>query len=115
MSRECFTLPSLSAEHGSAGASSAKSVGQNKAIVKKEKLTDVVDKDKWEIRNHLDEKYEPYKKEDIVEKAEKLVGSEIEYNAFTKNCEHFVTLLRYGEPQSQQVQLFSMTSQIESY
>lgn len=92
-----------------------KSVGHNKATVKREKLEDVVGNDTYYINNHLDEKYEPHPIQDILQDAKILVDKELQYGVTTKNCEHFVTLLRYGQPHSQQVQLFDLTSQTESY
>uniref|UniRef100_A0A8C2BSP2 LRAT domain-containing protein n=1 Tax=Cyprinus carpio TaxID=7962 RepID=A0A8C2BSP2_CYPCA len=74
-----------------------------KVTVKKEKLKDVAGKDKYRINNHLDDTYEPRPIDEILQDAESLVGREIPYNMATNNCEHFVTLLRYGNPQSQQV------------
>uniref|UniRef100_A0A8C2BQU1 LRAT domain-containing protein n=1 Tax=Cyprinus carpio TaxID=7962 RepID=A0A8C2BQU1_CYPCA len=93
----------LPSENTDAGGSRVKSVLRNKAIVKKEKLQDVVSSDKYRINNVLDEKYQPLP--DILQKAENLVGETLPYDLLTRNCEHFVTQLRYGTPQSQQVQL----------
>lgn len=81
-----------------------KSVLHNKAEVKKGKLKDVVGEDQYRIHNLLDEQFEPHPTEDILRDAGSLVGNILQYNVFTRNCEHFVTLLRYGKPQSQQVQ-----------
>ncbi|XP_051727913.1 phospholipase A and acyltransferase 3-like [Ctenopharyngodon idella] len=91
-------------EHANAGASSVKSVVHNKATVKREKLEDVVGNDTYYINNHLDEKYEPHPIQDILQDAKILVDKELQYGVTTKNCEHFVTLLRYGQPHSQQVE-----------
>uniref|UniRef100_A0A673I951 LRAT domain-containing protein n=1 Tax=Sinocyclocheilus rhinocerous TaxID=307959 RepID=A0A673I951_9TELE len=85
------------------------------ATVKKEKLEDVADNDEYRINNHLDDQYKPRPIEDILQEAENLVGREFPYNLLSSNCEHFVTLLRYGNPLSQQVQLFGMTSHTELY
>lgn len=93
----------LLSEHADAGVSSVKSVLHNKAEVKKEKLKDVVGEDQYRIHNLLDEQFEPHPTEDILRDAGSLVGNILQYNVFTRNCEHFVTLLRYGKPQSQQV------------
>ncbi|XP_050957444.1 phospholipase A and acyltransferase 3-like [Labeo rohita] len=75
-----------------------------KGTVKKEKLKDVVGKDKYQINNHLDKIYVPHPTEDILQKAISYVEEKFPYNMASSNCEHFVTLLRYGKPHSQQVQ-----------
>ncbi|ROL47133.1 HRAS-like suppressor 3, partial [Anabarilius grahami] len=55
------------------------------------------------INNLLDEKYEPRPIRDVLRDAHSLLGKELTYNVFTMNCEHFVTELRYGKPESRQV------------
>ncbi len=50
----------------------------------------------------------------ILPEAENFVGVEFPYDLLSSNCEHFVTLLRYGWSQSQQVH-FGMTSHTELY
>lgn len=85
------------------------SVLHNRATVKREKLEDVVGRDKWRINNQLHMQLEPRHIQDILQNANSLVGEEVPYNVTKFNCEHFVTLLRYRVPHSQQVQLFSMT------
>uniref|UniRef100_A0A8C1LI72 LRAT domain-containing protein n=1 Tax=Cyprinus carpio TaxID=7962 RepID=A0A8C1LI72_CYPCA len=67
--------------------------------LKKEKLQDVAGNDKYRINNHLDDTYEPRPIEDILQEAERF---------------HCATLVRYGNPQSKQVQ-FSMTLHTELY
>ncbi|XP_058627253.1 phospholipase A and acyltransferase 4-like [Onychostoma macrolepis] len=74
------------------------------ATVKKEKLRDVVGYDGYRINNHLDDQYEPHPLEDIQRRAESFEGKAFPYNVLKSNCEQFVTLLKYGKPQSQQVQ-----------
>ncbi|KAK2904241.1 hypothetical protein Q8A73_010898 [Channa argus] len=66
-----------------------------KAMVKKEKLLDVVGTNKWEINNSLDEKYKPRPIPIFVKEACELVGQELSYSVFRENCEHFVNVLRY--------------------
>ncbi len=111
MSHDCFyfSISFSIAEHADAGVSRFKSVCHNKAIVKKEKLQDVVGSDEYRIHNVLYKEYQPLHISQILQNAESLVGKVLRYNLLTHNCEHFVTLLRYGAPQSKQVQLFSMT------
>ncbi|XP_067374312.1 phospholipase A and acyltransferase 3-like isoform X3 [Channa argus] len=75
-----------------------------KAMVKKEKLLDVVGTNKWEINNSLDEKYKPRPIPIFVKEACELVGQELSYSVFRENCEHFVNVLRYGEAISVQTE-----------
>ncbi|XP_052006221.1 phospholipase A and acyltransferase 3-like [Xyrauchen texanus] len=90
-------------EHAQAGASSMMSVLCDIAIVKKEEIWSVVGNDKYSINNLLDNKYEPRQVRDIIREAQSLLGKELPYCVFRGNCEHFVTELRYGKPQSRQV------------
>lgn len=85
-----------------------------KVTVKKQKLQEVAGNDTYHINNHLDNLYEPRPIQDILRDANSFVGKEFSYNVVTSNCEHFATLLRYGKPQSKQVQ-FGMTSHTELY
>uniref|UniRef100_A0A672K7E9 HRAS-like suppressor 3 n=1 Tax=Sinocyclocheilus grahami TaxID=75366 RepID=A0A672K7E9_SINGR len=87
-------------ENADAGVSSVKSVLHNKAIVKKEKLLDVVGTDDYRIHNVLDKQHAPLPISHILQKAESLVGMVVPYNVLTDNCEHFVTGLRNGVQQS---------------
>uniref|UniRef100_A0A673GZJ6 LRAT domain-containing protein n=1 Tax=Sinocyclocheilus rhinocerous TaxID=307959 RepID=A0A673GZJ6_9TELE len=107
-----FSISFSIAEHTDAGVSSVKSI-PDKVTVKKENIQDVVGNDKYRINNRIDNQYEPRPIQDILRDAESLVGEELLYNVIFINCEHFVTLLRYGRPRSQQVQLFGMTSHTE--
>uniref|UniRef100_A0A672K7W1 HRAS-like suppressor 3 n=1 Tax=Sinocyclocheilus grahami TaxID=75366 RepID=A0A672K7W1_SINGR len=90
-------------ENADAGVSSVKSVLHNKAIVKKEKLLDVVGTDDYRIHNVLDKQHAPLPISHILQKAESLVGMVVPYNVLTDNCEHFVTGLRNGVQQSHKV------------
>ncbi|XP_060784063.1 phospholipase A and acyltransferase 3-like [Neoarius graeffei] len=90
-------------EHAHAGAYSMMSVLHDKAVVKKEQLWDVVGSDKYTINNLLDEKYDPRPIHVILQEAHSLVGQELPYCVVRKNCEHFVTELRYGKAESRQV------------
>ncbi|XP_016332133.1 HRAS-like suppressor 3 [Sinocyclocheilus anshuiensis] len=90
-------------EHAQAGAYSMMSVLCDKATVKKEELYEVVGNDEYCINNLLDEKYKPRPVREILRAAHRFLGKELPYSVFTRNCEHFVTELRYGEPQSRQV------------
>ncbi|XP_073676767.1 retinoic acid receptor responder 3-like [Garra rufa] len=90
-------------EHAQAGAYSMMSVLCDKARVKKEELYEVVGNDEYRINNLLDEKYEPHPVQEILRDAHRLLGQELPYCVFSGNCEHFVTEMRYGKPQSRQV------------
>ncbi|XP_017545608.1 phospholipase A and acyltransferase 3-like [Pygocentrus nattereri] len=90
-------------EYAQAGACSMMSIVCNKAIVKKEQLWDVVGDDKYAINNLMDKKYEPRPVNAILQDAHSLLRQELPYCVFRGNCEHFVTELRYGKPESRQV------------
>ncbi|XP_060136438.1 phospholipase A and acyltransferase 3-like isoform X1 [Zootoca vivipara] len=79
------------------------SADTKKAVVKKEKLSEVAGKDKWEVNNEKDRKYKVKPVDEIIRAANKCVGMEIDYNVVMMNCEHFATALRYGQPDSTQV------------
>ncbi|KAM5183450.1 phospholipase A and acyltransferase 2-like isoform 2-T2 [Callospermophilus lateralis] len=93
----------LPSEVAGAGVSSSKSLLANRAIVKKELLSTVVGQHKYKVNNKYDDEYEPLPPNVILQVAEALVGKEVPYSVTTKNCEHFVTILRYGVPRSDQV------------
>uniref|UniRef100_A0A3P9DSZ0 LRAT domain-containing protein n=1 Tax=Maylandia zebra TaxID=106582 RepID=A0A3P9DSZ0_9CICH len=86
------------------GVSSGASVKAANSTVRKEKIWDVVGKDKWKINNSMDRQYKPRPANDIVEDAKALVGKELRYDVVSFNCEHFVTKLRYGVAESRQVE-----------
>ncbi|XP_044220571.1 phospholipase A and acyltransferase 4-like isoform X1 [Thunnus albacares] len=73
------------------------------ARVKKEKLQDVVNNNKWGINNLLDGIYRPRPIRKIVEVALSWVGKDVEYSISDWNCEHFATKCRYGKAESFQV------------
>uniref|UniRef100_UPI00358F6B9A phospholipase A and acyltransferase 3-like n=1 Tax=Myxine glutinosa TaxID=7769 RepID=UPI00358F6B9A len=81
---------------------SSGSVFSGTPTVKKEKLNIVVGVDRDRINNKYDHHYEPLPAKVIVERALSRVGQDISYGILSNNCEHFVTLLRYGWPVSQQ-------------
>ncbi|XP_057595285.1 phospholipase A and acyltransferase 1 isoform X1 [Hippopotamus amphibius kiboko] len=87
----------------SASFTSAKSVFSRKALVKMQLLKDVVGNDTYRINNKYDETYPPLPVEEVMQRSEFVIGQEVEYDIFVNNCEHFVTLLRYGEGVSEQV------------
>ncbi|XP_006149861.1 retinoic acid receptor responder protein 3 [Tupaia chinensis] len=92
-------------EYAGAGSSSLFSVLSSRAVVKQERLKDVVGNCDYQINNYLDHRYRPRPVEEIISSAKEKVGEEMEYSVVGKNCEHFVTDLRYGTPCSRQVQV----------
>ena len=74
-----------------------------RAQVRRQKIWEVVGPHHFEINNLLDDEYEPRDRHTIVSNACRLVSQELPYCAATYNCEHFVTELRYGKPESRQV------------
>ncbi|XP_072573192.1 phospholipase A and acyltransferase 3-like [Paramormyrops kingsleyae] len=75
----------------------------DKATVKMDNLWHVVGTSKFSINNLLDDKYKPRSVGEILGDARSLVGQELLCCVFRGNCEHFVTELRYGKPESRQV------------
>ncbi|XP_041099348.1 phospholipase A and acyltransferase 3-like isoform X2 [Polyodon spathula] len=84
-------------------ASSLMSVVCENAVIRKDLLWEVAGGDHYRVNNKLDSKYRPLPVNKIVREAERQVGREVPYSLATRNCEHFVTDLRYGCPESQQV------------
>uniref|UniRef100_A0A8B9SJ91 LRAT domain-containing protein n=1 Tax=Anas platyrhynchos TaxID=8839 RepID=A0A8B9SJ91_ANAPL len=74
-----------------------------KALVKMQLLKDVVGNDTYQINNKYDSTYAPLPVEEIIRRAEYLINEEVSYDLLGNNCEHFVTLLRYGEGVSEQL------------
>ncbi|NWT07559.1 HRSL1 enzyme, partial [Mionectes macconnelli] len=74
-----------------------------KAKVKKQLLKDVVGSNNWQVNNKYDSFRTPLPVKEIIERAESYVDTERTYRLFYSNCEHFVTMLRYGEEISEQV------------
>ncbi|NWU18085.1 HRSL1 enzyme, partial [Cephalopterus ornatus] len=74
-----------------------------KAKVKKQLLKDVVGTDDWEVNNKYDHSRTPFPVKKIIKRAESYIDREVPYDVLCKNCEHFVTMLRYGEGVSDQV------------
>ncbi|XP_017666145.1 PREDICTED: phospholipid-metabolizing enzyme A-C1-like [Lepidothrix coronata] len=76
-----------------------------KAKVKKQLLKEVVGTDDWEVNNKYDRSRTPLPVKEIIKRAESYIGMEMTYNVFCENCEHFVTMLRYGESVSDQAKI----------
>lgn len=66
-------------------------------------LKDAVGNDTYRINNKYDGTYAPLPVAEIIRRAEYLIDQEVSYDLLGNNCEHFVTLLRYGEGVSDQV------------
>ncbi|CAB1332968.1 unnamed protein product [Coregonus sp. 'balchen'] len=90
-------------EAAGAGAYSLVSVLCDTAVVTKERLEEIVGKDRFLVNNLLDGKHKPRSVYDILRDARSLLGLEMPYCILRGNCEHFVTELRYGKGESQQV------------
>ncbi|XP_040840571.1 uncharacterized protein LOC121159475 [Ochotona curzoniae] len=84
-------------------SSSANSFRESNGIVKRETLEVLVKGDKYWVNNYLDNKYQPYPIELIVQLAVAKVGETRYYHQQLFNSEHFVTELRYGLCNSQQL------------
>lgn len=93
----------VSDESQAAAMSSVKSVFTRKAVVRMQLLKDVVGGDTFRVNNKYDSSRTPLPVSEIIERAQLLIGQEVSYDLLGSNCEHFVTLLRYGEGVSEQV------------
>ncbi|KAM7376364.1 hypothetical protein PAMP_006105 [Pampus punctatissimus] len=73
------------------------------AEVMRHKIWEVARFDRYHVNNLLDDEYEPHERRIIVRDACRMVGRQLPYCVVSNNCEHFVTELRYGKPESRQV------------
>ncbi|XP_027488415.1 phospholipid-metabolizing enzyme A-C1-like [Corapipo altera] len=73
-----------------------------KAKVKKQLLKEVVGNNDWKVNKKYDCSYTPLPVKEIIKRAESYIDREVTYDLLDKNCEHFVTWLRYGESVSDQ-------------
>ncbi|XP_063023076.1 uncharacterized protein LOC134423708 isoform X3 [Melospiza melodia melodia] len=83
-------------------SSSSGSVFLRRAVVSKEELDMVAGNDTWCVNNKYDCYRTPFPMEEIIRRAEPYIDKELPYRLFLKNCEHFVTMLRYGDGVSEQ-------------
>ncbi|KAG7217489.1 hypothetical protein INR49_021414 [Caranx melampygus] len=90
-------------ESQAAAMSSVKSVFSRKAVVRMQLLKEVVGSDSYRVNNKYDHNHTPLPVGEIIQRAQVLIGQEVSYDLLGSNCEHFVTLLRYGEGVSEQV------------
>uniref|UniRef100_A0A8C4MQN2 LRAT domain-containing protein n=1 Tax=Equus asinus asinus TaxID=83772 RepID=A0A8C4MQN2_EQUAS len=86
------------------GAGIFSSISSIFSMVKQERLQDVVGSCRYWVNNYLDHKYRPWPVNQIISSAKEKIGEETEYSVLGKNCEHFVTLRRYGRVCSRQVE-----------
>ncbi|KAL8184350.1 UNVERIFIED_CONTAM: hypothetical protein K2H54_014576 [Gekko kuhli] len=86
-----------------ASVNSIMSVLSETAVVKKERLWEIARSEACRVNNKYDRKYQPLPVSQIVQAAESLLGTEVNYRLASQNCEHFVTRLRYGTARSDQV------------
>uniref|UniRef100_A0A671KE64 Phospholipid-metabolizing enzyme A-C1-like n=2 Tax=Sinocyclocheilus anshuiensis TaxID=1608454 RepID=A0A671KE64_9TELE len=89
-------------ESPAAAVSSVKSVFSRKAVVRMQLLKEVVGGDSYQINNKYDDNHTPLAVSEIIQRVQLLIGQEVCYDLLGSNCEHFVTLLRYGEAVSEQ-------------
>ncbi|CAB1413014.1 unnamed protein product [Pleuronectes platessa] len=89
-------------ESQAAAMSSVKSVFSRKAVVRMQLLKEVVGSDTYRVNNKYDHNHTPLPISEIIQRAQVLIGQEVSYDLLGSNCEHFVTLLRYGEGVSEQ-------------
>ncbi|KAK0142143.1 Retinoic acid receptor responder protein 3 [Merluccius polli] len=88
----------LTMSYGKPGTGSCCASSFEKAVMRKHKLSSVIDGCRWRINNVLDRKYTPRDTGVIVEEA-----LEEDYSIIKRNCEHIATELRYGKANSRQV------------
>uniref|UniRef100_A0A8C3XG20 LRAT domain-containing protein n=1 Tax=Cyanoderma ruficeps TaxID=181631 RepID=A0A8C3XG20_9PASS len=79
------------------------SSSSTRAKVKKELLKDVAGNNRWRVNNKYDRYRTPLPVKEIIRRAELWVGRQVPYDLLGGNCEHFVTMLRYGVGISGQV------------
>jgi len=99
--------PNVQSGSGSFNIASGFSSGVSGLVeckVLKQLLTEVADGFKFYVNNYNDEICEPFPPYAIVKRAFKMVGEYFDYNLLKKNCEHFVTYVRYGKPISKQAE-----------
>ncbi|NXS86110.1 HRSL1 enzyme, partial [Erpornis zantholeuca] len=73
------------------------------AKVKMELMEKVAGNDDWNVNNKYDRSHIPFPMMEIVWRAARWIDREVPYDLLGSNCEHFVTMLRYGEAVSDQV------------
>ncbi|XP_056354522.1 uncharacterized protein LOC130256691 isoform X2 [Oenanthe melanoleuca] len=82
---------------------SSVSLVKRRAKVKKQLLRDMIGNYKWRVNNKYDLYRKPFPVEEIIRRAEREIGKVVLYRLLYRNCEHFVTKVRYGEAVAEQV------------
>ncbi|XP_073410411.1 phospholipase A and acyltransferase 3-like [Dendrobates tinctorius] len=72
-------------------------------VVREDSIELVADGCTYRVNNKYDRKRDPYPPGRIVNAARREVGKKMYYRVTSANCEHFVTVLRYGIGYSDQV------------
>ncbi|KAK7483491.1 hypothetical protein BaRGS_00025290 [Batillaria attramentaria] len=78
----------------SKSAFSASGVGSPKALVRKDSISKI--KGVPAVDNMFDRSFNALPKDEIVQRATEAVNSEVDYNVFFYNCEHFAIWCRYN-------------------
>ncbi|XP_054581806.1 uncharacterized protein LOC103304798 [Eptesicus fuscus] len=71
-------------------------------VVKRQLLEEVLENGSYQVNNHLDHLYKPRPIKEILKSGKEMVGKEMEDSDLRRNCEHFVSDLRYGKAHSRQ-------------
>ncbi|XP_042326303.1 phospholipase A and acyltransferase 2-like [Sceloporus undulatus] len=79
------------------------------ATVQFDRLEDVAGTLPYAVCNQFDAEQPPLSPDDIVRRAQSLVGLQLPYDLMRSNCEHFATMMRYGTPQDGQAGWFRFT------
>uniref|UniRef100_G1PZG6 LRAT domain-containing protein n=1 Tax=Myotis lucifugus TaxID=59463 RepID=G1PZG6_MYOLU len=72
-------------------------------VVKRQLLVEVLENCSYKVNNHLDHLYKPRPIHEMISSGKEMVGKKMEYSVLSRNCEHFVTDLRYGKACSRKV------------
>ncbi|XP_062253446.1 phospholipase A and acyltransferase 3-like [Platichthys flesus] len=89
---------------GGLSSGSSANLGRCKGYVLQEKFSKVVGSHHFKVNNLLDKNYKPRDPSIIVKEALERVGNMLTYDLVSYNCEHFANEMRYGKPESRQVQ-----------
>ncbi|XP_053289709.1 uncharacterized protein LOC128450330 isoform X3 [Pleuronectes platessa] len=89
-----------SIKHTGGDSSCSLELLSSRAEVKREKLTDVVGNDSYQVNNLLDDSRTAREPNVIVKEARAMVDHKLPYNLYNKNSEHFAIEMRYGKAES---------------
>ncbi|XP_028823541.1 retinoic acid receptor responder protein 3-like isoform X2 [Denticeps clupeoides] len=90
-------------EQSGSSSGGSKSGKSNVAVVTKQNLKEALGTSTFRVNNFLDQEYKVRPVDEILGRANSLVGQQVPYHLLASNCEHFVTDLRYGKRKSRQV------------